>query len=217
MSKRRHSQPTGLRDRARRMASKLRDNYQLGKEANRESKKNGVSTQQFAEDRGLSEHTVRKLRAFARAYNARELSELCALRRPNGLPLHWGYVIYLLAAAAAAEAQGKNGKEVRSHFAREVESHGWTAPQLYAAIRKKLGLRPGHGRKMSLPLAVMDAARQVENEGKTWSKRLKLFISARLKKKQLSQKTKSTMRSEFEKVFASLVQMKRALNKLLHS
>lgn len=176
MSKRRRSHLSGLRDRAERMASKLRDNHQLGQTANRECDEYGVSTQQFAEDRGLSEHTVRKLRAFARAYNARELSELCALRRPNGLPLHWGYVIYLLAAQSAAQANGQNGRLTRHRYARLAATKGWTAPQLYAAIRQEFRLSPGHGRSISIPDDLPAAERQVVSEAQVWRKRLELLV-----------------------------------------
>lgn len=51
----------------------------------------------FPESRGLSEYSMRKLKAFLRYYDQRELDQLGALRRPNGLPQHLGYVGYLLA------------------------------------------------------------------------------------------------------------------------
>jgi len=52
------------------MEDKLRQNYAIGQAAITagESPKK-VSTREFAESRGFSEHTVRKLKAFARAYN----------------------------------------------------------------------------------------------------------------------------------------------------
>ena len=59
--------------------------------------KRDTSTRDFPESRGLSEYSMRKLKAFLRYNYQRELDQLGGLRRPNGLPQYLGYVGYLLA------------------------------------------------------------------------------------------------------------------------
>ena len=66
-------------------------------ECNRRSAQARYFDARFAESRGLSEYSMRKLKAFVRYYDQRELDQLGALRRPNGLPQHWVYVGYLSA------------------------------------------------------------------------------------------------------------------------
>jgi len=76
------------------MIANLRRLYELGRQAR--SDQNSLPIEQFAAAQGLSPHTLRKARAFAREYSPEDLDKLCSLRRPNGLPLHFGYVPYLL-------------------------------------------------------------------------------------------------------------------------
>ena len=170
------SQSAGFATRARLMEDKLRRDYAIGKEAVAAAEsKEKISTRQYAESRGLSEHTVRKLKAFARAYNKRELDQLCELRRPNGLPLHWGYVVYLLAADSAATEAGKQGKKERERMAKLAAKKNWTAPELYAAIRQEFVRKAGHGRSMILSDDLETAVRKVIDEGRMWLRRWKLL------------------------------------------
>lgn len=161
----------GTAARALRMERQLRKQHALGRAAieARESKTE-TSTKQFAESNDLSEHMVRKLKTFARAYSDEELDQLCALRRPNGLPLHWGYVNYLLAA------ESRGGKKARRKFEKLAAANGWTAPQMYAAIRREHGYQQGHGRSMLLPTDLETAVRQVADEGRAWCRRLKMLV-----------------------------------------
>jgi hypothetical protein len=169
-------QSMGLAARAKRMEYKLRQNDALGQEAMTagESQKK-VSTREFAESRGFSEHAVRKLKTFARAYNRRELDQLCALRRPNGLPLHWGYVGYLLAADSAEREAGKHGKKEREGLAQLGSKKNWTAPEFYGVIRQKFCRMSGHGCSMVLPANLETAVRKVQDEGRVWFRRWNPF------------------------------------------
>lgn len=172
--------PSGVIGRAEQMEEKLRQDYALGREAEAAE----VSARQFAESHGLSVHTVHKLKAFARGYTVKELEQLCKLRRKtNGLPLHWGYVGYLLTVKSAASAMKKDRKKPakksrnkeRWEFAKLAAEKGWTAPQLYAAIRQKYGWKQGHGRPMVLPDDVNTAVLKVISEGRAWLRRWELL------------------------------------------
>lgn len=81
---------------------------------------------------------MRKRKRFAREYR---LGDLKAQRtpRPNGLPLHWGHVNYLLTP---------EDKTKREAVQERAIGEGWTAPQRYAAIRAKWPKDDGHGRPM---------------------------------------------------------------------
>jgi hypothetical protein len=128
---------------AQRMIGSLRQQHALGKAALL-AQTNGVSTAELAAKHGYSEHTMRKIRAFARNFSNLELEELCSSHRPNGLPLHWGYVSVLLAI------QGKHGVAARRRFQRLAIREGWTVPRLYREVRERLGVS-GHGRTVHVP------------------------------------------------------------------
>lgn len=170
MSKKSSAETGAIAKRVQKMVKKLRHDYSIGLKA----KSGKTSLEKIAQDQGLSIVTVRKLKLFADNFTREEFGELCALRRKgSGLPLHFGYVIYLLAAQSAAErastaamkarrrnGEGKvdedkaerDGKRARSRFAELVTSKGWTAPQLYAAVIEKFGLKEGHhGRTKVMP------------------------------------------------------------------
>jgi hypothetical protein len=82
---------------------------------------------------------MRKMKAFARRYTRRELDALCEGRRPNGLPLHWGYIPVLLAI------EGRHNKAEREKFQELAIVKGWTVPELCRQVRRRLGVK-GHGR-----------------------------------------------------------------------
>ncbi len=73
---------------AKRMADTLRSHHELGLAA----LDSDLSTRLFADAHGMTEHTMRKIKAFAREYSRAELADMCRLRRPNGLPLQWGFM-----------------------------------------------------------------------------------------------------------------------------
>jgi hypothetical protein len=139
----------------------LQKYYSLGKRAN--SPKNTLSTKEFAEKCRLGEITMRKARAFAREYTENELAKLCALRRPNGLPLQWGYIPYLLTVA-----DKRHRKELQQTVARE----GWSPAELHAEIRLKQG---GHvsrgGRPVKRPGSAKACFVQIITECRPWIRR----------------------------------------------
>lgn len=146
---------------AKRMAERLLGHYRLGQTANRQSK---LSTVEFAAKHGLNENTMRKIRAFAREYSEAELDEICRQTRPNGLPLHWGYVPTLLSV------QSKGGKSARQKFQRLAIKHGWTVPKLREAIRERYGGKGGHGRALKPPTDLRAGIRQVVADAETLSR-----------------------------------------------
>lgn len=129
---------------ASRMEARLREMHALGRTAEH-AEENGKSTSKFAVGQPYSEHTLRKLKAFARHFSQVDLDELCRARRPNGLPLHWGYIPYLLAI------ESKHGRTSRQKLQTLALEEGWTVPQLNREVRKRFGVQ-GHGR----PIQVSD-------------------------------------------------------------
>ena len=136
---------------AKRMADTLRSHHQLGLAA----LDSDLSTRQFADDRGLNEHTMRRFKALARVYTQDELDELCRLRRPNGLPLQWGYVPHLLIIA---------DKKERQAMQRRAIEQGWTAPQLARAVSKRYRTESAHGRPMKEPVTAKAGLEQLMAE-----------------------------------------------------
>jgi len=128
--------PSGSK--AQRMVDRLRQQYALGRDAV-EAQKNGTSTEEFGAVHNYSGHMMRKMKAFARHYSLEELDALCDGLRPNGLPLHWGYIPVLLAV------EGKHGKADREELQRLAIVEGWTVPKLRREVRKRFSV-DGHGR-----------------------------------------------------------------------
>ena len=89
---------------------------------------------------------MRKARAFARGYTARELDELCRLRKPDGIPFHFGYIPYFLTV---------HPKKERQKIQRQAAERGWTAPELNAHIQQtRGGPQCGGGRPLKKPVTV---------------------------------------------------------------
>jgi len=141
---------------AQRMVARLQQQYALGQAAMAAQTK-GLSIAQFASEHAYSEHTMRKFRTFARSFSQADLNELCQGRRPNGLPLHWGYVPILMAI------ESKHGKATRKHFQQLVIEKGWTVPRLYHEVRTELGVN-GHGRTPQLPQKGKDELENLREE-----------------------------------------------------
>jgi len=137
------------------MVDRLRQQHALGEAALRAEEEEGKSIADFAAVHPYSEHTIRKLKAFARHYSQADLDELCCGRRSRDqLPLHWGYVSVLLAI------EGKHGVKTRKRFQRLALREGWTVPRLYREVRQRLGVS-GHGRPMTEPQDVEDGLRML--------------------------------------------------------
>lgn len=162
----RHRFDPAIGAKAQRMTDNLRRLHRLGQEANSDPKK--LSTDEFAAAHGVNPHTMRKARAFARAYTQRDLDKLCRLRRPSGLPLHVGYLNYLLSIPE------KRDREAMAH---QAASEGWSAADLYAAIRRKCPQRRcDHGRRMSIPASPTAGLSRLAADADRWLRRSQLVL-----------------------------------------
>jgi hypothetical protein len=127
----------------------------------------GKTVLRIARTDGINDDSLRKARAFAREYDAAALDELCELRRPNGLPLHWGYIPYLLVAGSEAR---------RKTLQRLAAKQGWTPSQLHAEIRRR---RPNPvvrvGRPVKKPGSRREALEQLVASARLWLKRRELM------------------------------------------
>lgn len=149
--------------RAERMVGKIRTLYELGIRANTDDR----PTRDWAEREQLTEHTMRRARKFAREFTAEQLDRLCGLRRPNGLPLQWNHVVYLLTVENPAE---------RLQWAEKAAKLGWTAPVLHGHIKASRGARVGHGRTIQLPRTLEEGLEQLARDADLWIKRSEVVI-----------------------------------------
>jgi hypothetical protein len=164
-----------LAAKAQRLTTKLGEYHDVGRKANA----SGLSTVELAAKYSLTVSTMRKAREFAREYSKSDLARLCQLRRGesgDGLPLHWGHLQYLLTAK----------KKDRARFERQACENGWTAQQLYAAIRSRRRdskPRRGGGRPVRPPSSYLGCAQRLLLDGKPWVRRadamLKKFPAAK--------------------------------------
>lgn len=152
-----------IESKARRMADRLRYYYRLGQEV----VAGDLPPKELAEIRGVSDHLMRKFRRFAREYTPRDLEALCNTFRPNGLPLQWGHVNYLLGIHDKQERKAMQGKAIEN---------GWTAPQLNVEIRKKFGSENGHGRSMMKPATPTAGLQQLMAEAQMWIRRCEVVM-----------------------------------------
>lgn len=153
---------------AKRTVQRVKDHHAMGLEANAEQVKNGTTTEEFAATKGVDSGALRRFKLFAKSYSAEQLDEFCNLRRRNDLPLHWGYLPYLLTV--------KNPK-TRTEMAANAADNGWSPARLHAEIRKLEGRPPGHGRRVELPKNPTDAIQQIVREGNLWLARAKKFVA----------------------------------------
>lgn len=148
---------------ARRMIDNIYRFYRLGQRANLQKK--DLSTAEFAAANGVNVYTMRVVRRFAREYDEQALDELCSLRRPNGLPLHWGHAHYLLALPS----------EKRRRFAKKAAKEGWVAPQLRVAVqaecRRGGDKNKTHGRRMKEPVSAEAGLLQLIADSGLWCRR----------------------------------------------
>ena len=178
---------------ATRMAGRLRQYYQLGQAASSTDQ----SARDFAAAHGVGEHLMRKFKRFAREYTPRDLEALCDTVRPNGLPLQWGHVNYLL---------GIHDKQQRLAMQRKAIEHGWTAPQLNIEIRKKFGTENGHGRPMAKPATPVVGLQQLMAEAEMWIRRCDVVMIEVQQAKSPSRE----LRRQAERASDVLQKMKRA-------
>jgi len=167
----------GVEAKANRMVDRLRQQHALGKAA-LHAEKRGKSTGEFAARHAYSEHTMRKMKAFARHFSQADLDELCRRRRPNGLPIHWGFIPYLLAI------ESKHGVVTRKRFQNLAISEGWSVPRLNREIRERLGVS-GHGRAVDVPDDLEDGLQRLAEDLELFGRRCeKLKEMAKAKRKK---------------------------------
>lgn len=150
------------------MISRLREYHRLGQECNLLATRK--ERREFADQQAISHTTIRKVRAFAREYTSRELDELCRLRKPDGMPFHFGYIPYFLCVHA---------KRQRQNLQRQAAKNGWTAPEVHTAIRQmRGGRRGGGGRPMKQPATAEAGLARITADGHLWMRRCELVLAA---------------------------------------
>jgi len=150
------------------MIAKLREYHRLGQECNLLPTRR--ERREFADQQAISQTTIRKVRAFAREYTAKELDELCRLRKPDGMPFHFGYIPYFLCVHRKTE---------RQRIQRKAAEAGWTAPEVHAAIQQTHGgRRGGGGRPMKQPATAEAGLARITADGRLWVRRCELVLMA---------------------------------------
>lgn len=165
-----------IKAKAERIVQRLRDIHKTGQRAKVAQDENDVSTEIFADQEGLNAGTLRRWKKFAELYSVEpgtgraglsEFDILCALRRPNGLPLHWGYLPYLLSVMKT---------KTRREMAQKAADEGWSPARLHAEIREKEKRPRGHGRSVTIPTRLEDGHRLVLRESELWLARAKKLV-----------------------------------------
>jgi len=147
----------------KKMTDRVREMYRLGIKANT----NRLSTTRFAESNTYPPRVVRQAKQFAEKYSEDQVEWLCGLRRPNGLPLHFKHIIFLLTLDSAKD---------RRKWAAAAAKHGWSAPTLHQQIKATLKRSTGHGRSVVVPTSRIEALSQLKRDGDLWAKRCEAFV-----------------------------------------
>jgi hypothetical protein len=152
--------------------SRILDNVQRFHETGNKSR--GLASdarRKFDKKSPIGPERMRRARGFAEEYDEVALKRFLGHRKPNGLPLHVGYIPYLLTVKDA---------EKRQAFEEAAAKHGWTVPELIAAIRKK---RPkekkkkrAHGRTVKPPVDVDTGVQQLVETGVLWVNRSEVVM-----------------------------------------
>ncbi|OAI56450.1 hypothetical protein AYO47_02095 [Planctomyces sp. SCGC AG-212-M04] len=133
------------------MREALRAYYDMGQEALLEFPKKYAPHGQFAPFAArfdVEPDTLRKARAFARLFSAKDLE---AVLHPEGQPVSWAHVRLLVSV---------NTREERMQLVREILRNGWTARQLAAEIvHRRPGGRTRLGRRRRI-LTVPEGEKQ---------------------------------------------------------
>lgn len=162
------NEPAATAGKANRMLDRLKSHYALGGKL--QSRSDKLSTERFAEQKKINYRTMRNFRAFAEHYTPEEFDELCELSRPDGLPIHWGYIPHLLAV------EKKGGKVARKRFQKLAATNGWTVPELQLAIQQEYPRKPGHGRSMKKPSSPSVALDQLSIDAERFVKRCRHIL-----------------------------------------
>ena len=118
---------------------------------------------EVAEELKTNPNTLRKQRQFAKLYSISEFNELGRLRRSDGMPLHWGHVVFLITVSK---------KKNRRRLQRQAVAEDWSAAQLLQMIRNERNPKTGSGgRKIKKPSTAAGQLRQMHEETKMWLRR----------------------------------------------
>ena len=165
-----------IKAKAERIVQRLRDIHTTGQQAKIAQDEHEISTEAYADQNGFNAGTLRRWKKFAELYSTApgpgraglsDFDVLCALRRPNGLPLHWGYLPYLLSVKKT---------KTRREMAQKAAGEGWSPARLHAEIRAKENRPRGHGRSVTIPASLEDASRHVLRESELWLARTKKLV-----------------------------------------
>ncbi len=150
------------------MIGRIWFHYKRGQEANVAQRERRTFPKEFAAEHRVSLNALRWEKRFASRYTERQVKSLCRLRRPNGLPLHWGHVMYLLSV---------DDKAQRRELELRAAEHGWTAPELNDAIPDEFRhmTQPGHGRPLRTPRSPASGLRQLRSEADLLVRRAQLM------------------------------------------
>ena len=167
---------SALLPKSARMEQRLREQHALGRAAIEAEQTDSKSTTTFATEYGLSSHSLRKLKSFARLYYADDdkrtrgrssLEVLCRLRRKDSnLGLHWGHLLVLLSIGKAAD---------RLAWAKRAADNDWSPQRLRAELRN--GDTAGTGRPLTKPATPVSGLAQVLTEGTRWLARCELAVA----------------------------------------
>lgn len=156
--------------RAEKTSLNIREHWERGQKARDErATPGGRSLRQLALEYRINANTLRKERLFAELYrNETQLDELLCLRRPNGMPLHWGHVVYLITVADA---------KARRTFQNAAAKEGWSAPELREAIKQARGTDPAPGgRPQKIPASAERRLRLMIAETDRWLGRYRAVV-----------------------------------------
>lgn len=159
---------TGESAQVRRAVNELRAYYQLGqkvleadeKNPNRQVYSKGV-TIKIAKRIGKARDYVDKARQFASGYTEDQLDDLCAQRRPDGLPLGRRHLVALLSV---------KDKRQRKRLQRMTAEQGWGTRRLGKEITSLQGSQSSGGRRPRRPDSVSDALSQIVTMGERWGR-----------------------------------------------
>jgi hypothetical protein len=159
---------SAVQAKAEAMIAKIRAHYRRGEEANAAQREGTQFPKEFAAEKGVTLSTLRWEKRFATRYTEPQVKALCRLRRPNGLSLHFGHVMYLL---------GVEDRAQRRDLERQAAEHGWTAPELNSEIPDEFRHKtePGHGRPLKKPRSPAAGLRQLRSEADVLVRRCKLI------------------------------------------
>jgi hypothetical protein len=93
---------------------------------------------EFAERLGVRRDYVDKARQFASKYNNKQFDDLCALRRPDGMPLGRKHVVFLLSV---------KDKRQRARLQRMAADEAWGTRRLGEEITAIQGSQSSGGRR----------------------------------------------------------------------